>query len=384
MNNQGNNWNDYQNRGGDYYSEQEIKRTYTPEEAGHERRRKPVSRFRHRRRRPPNPGVVLILLVFAVVFGVCIYMLASGRSRPVAEEDFLQSQVSTNDSVALESGGNNKEQILTLTEAQVHTGDLILVNYAYPYTFPVDAEAEIMPVSTIKNDKYYVRDNTSKLRKSTVEKFNILTEAYYAATGFSSMQVNSGYRSYQEQVDLYDSYVASNGEEYAKAYVANPGYSEHHTGLAMDLNVYVKGEGIYYVESYDKCAWYRENCEQYGFILRYPAEKVYITGINHESWHYRYVGTPHSLIMEERDLCLEEYIDFLKSYTYEGTRLLYNTDVGASVPLEAGESFEKGILIYYVPAQEGETKCKVPTDCTYTISGNNVDGFIVTAEKKAS
>ncbi|GFI55712.1 D-alanyl-D-alanine carboxypeptidase [Clostridiales bacterium] len=383
MNNQGNNWNDNRSGGG-FYPEQEIKRTYTPEEAGHERQRKPVSRFRHRRHRPPNPGVVLILLVFAVVFGVCIYMLASGRSRPVSEEDFLQSAVSTNDSEASPIGGNNREQTLTLTEDQVHTGDLILVNYAYPYTFPADAEAEITSVSTFKNDKYYVRDNTSKLRRSTIEKFNILTDAYYAATGFSGMQVNSGYRSYQEQVDLYASYVSTNGEEYAKAYVANPGYSEHHTGLAMDLNVYVKGEGIYYVESYDKCAWYRENCEDYGFILRYPSEKVYITGINYESWHYRYVGTPHSLIMEERDLCLEEYIDFLKSYTCDGTRLLYNTETGTSAPLDVGESYEKGILIYYVQAQPGETKCTVPADCTYTVSGNNVDGFIITAEKKAS
>ena len=140
MNNQGNNWNDNRSGGG-FYPEQEIKRTYTPEEAGHERQRKPVSRFRHRRHRPPNPGVVLILLVFAVVFGVCIYMLASGRSRPVSEEDFLQSAVSTNDSEASPIGGNNREQTLTLTEDQVHTGDLILVNYAYPYTFPADEEA---------------------------------------------------------------------------------------------------------------------------------------------------------------------------------------------------------------------------------------------------
>lgn len=383
MNNQDNNWNNNQN--GDIYPEQEIKRTYTPEEAGHERRRKPISRFRRRRHRLPNPGVVLIVLVFAAVFGVCIYMLASGRSRPeLAETGSVQSVVSTNDSTASVGGANSRERILTLTEEQIHTGDLILVNYAYPYTFPADAEAEITPVSSLKNDKYFVRDNTSKLRKSTIEKFNILTEAYFAATEFSSLQVNSGYRSYQEQVDLYDSYVASNGEDYAKAYVANPGYSEHHTGLAMDLNVYVRGEGIYYVESYDKCAWFRENCESYGFILRYPSEKVYITGINYESWHYRYVGTPHSLIMEERDLCLEEYIDFLKSYTYDGTRLLYNAETGTSMPLESGESFEKGVLIYYVEAQEGETQCKVPADCAYTVSGNNVDGFIVTAEKKVS
>ena len=274
--------------------------------------------------------------------------------------------------------------MLVLSEEAVHTGDLILVNYAYPYTFPADAEEEITAVSAYKNDKYYVRDNNSKLRRSTIEKFNILTEAYFAATGFSSLQVNSGYRSYQEQVDLYAEYVATNGEEYAKAYVADPGYSEHHTGLAMDLNVYVPGEGIYYVESYEPCAWFRENCEDYGFILRYPSEKVDITGINYESWHYRYVGTPHARIMEEKDLCLEEYIDFLRSYTYDGTRLLYDADMGVTETLAPEEPFTEGTLIYFVPAEEGETRCRIPADCTYAVSGNNVDGFIVTAEKAAS
>ena len=384
MNDQGNNWRENGTSGGDFYSQQEIKRTYTPEEAGHGRRRRPVSRYRRRRRKSPNPGVILTVLIFAAVFGVCIYFLVSGRSSPVSGEDILSSEISTTENFEDGSDQAGREQVLTLSEEDVYTGDLILVNYAYPYTFPADAEAEIAPVSTYKNDKYYVRDNTSKLRRSTIEKFNILTEAYFAATGFSSLQVNSGYRSYQEQVDLYASYVDSYGEEYARAYVANPGYSEHHTGLAMDLNVYVPGEGIYYVESYEPCAWFRENCEDYGFILRYPSEKVDITGINYESWHYRYVGTPHSQIMEQRDLCLEEYIDFLRSYTYDGTRLLYNEDTGASETLAPGESFEEGVLIYYVSAEEGETQCPIPADCTYTVSGNNVDGFIVTAEKEAS
>lgn len=372
------------NSNGGFYPQQDVKRTYTPEEAGHERRRRPVSRYRRRRRRPPNPGVILITLIFAVVFGVCIYLLVSGRNKP--DQDLLSSGLETTENAQGENaaGKENLEQILTLSEEDIHTGALILVNYAYPYTFPAEAEAEITPVTTLKNDKYYVRDNTSKLRSSTIEKFNILTEAYFAATGFSSMQVNSGYRSYQEQVDLYADYAATNGEEYAKAYVANPGYSEHHTGLAMDLNVYVPGEGTYYVESYEPCAWFRENCEDYGFILRYPEEKVYITGINYESWHYRYVGTPHARIMEERDLCLEEYIDFLKSYTYEGTRLLYNQEAGTSAPLGPEETFDNGILIYYVEAEKGDTQCKIPAGCTYTVSGNNVDGFIITAQKKAS
>ena len=367
------------NSEGGLYPQQEVKRTYTPEEAGHGQRRRPVSRYRRRRRRPPNPGVILITLIFAVVFGVCIYLLVSGRNKP-EENVQSSSDIGIHQNVDGSGAGleENREQILTLSEESVHTGTLILVNYAYPYTFPKDAEAEITSVSSLKNDKYYVRDKASKLRKSTIERFNVLTEAYFAATGFSSMQVNSGYRSYQEQVDLYADYAATNGEDYAKAYVANPGYSEHHTGLAMDLNVYVPGEGTYYVESYEPCAWFRENCEDYGFILRYPEEKVYITGINYESWHYRYVGTPHARIMEERDLCLEE------SYTYDGTRLLYNLEADTSVPLAPEETFDKGILIYYVEAKKGTTQCKIPADCTYTVSGNNVDGFIVTAEKTAS
>ena len=381
--NERNNWNDHASANG-FYPQQEVKRTYTPEEAGHGRRRRPVSRYRRRRRRPPNPGVILIVLIFVAVFGVCIYFLASGRSAPAAGTDLLSTAESTGAGTGEESGLAGKEQVLVLSEEAVHTGDLILVNYAYPYTFPADAEEEITAVSAYKNDKYYVRDNNSKLRRSTIEKFNILTEAYFAATGFSSLQVNSGYRSYQEQVDLYAEYVATNGEEYAKAYVADPGYSEHHTGLAMDLNVYVPGEGIYYVESYEPCAWFRENCEDYGFILRYPSEKVDITGINYESWHYRYVGTPHARIMEERDLCLEEYIDFLRSYTYDGTRLLYDADMGVTETLAPEEPFTEGTLIYFVPAEEGETRCRIPADCTYTVSGNNVDGFIVTAEKTAS
>ena len=55
--------------------------------------------------------------------------------------------------------------------------------------------------------------------------------------------------------------------------------------------------------------WLRENCWEYGFIIRYPADKTAITGISYEPWHIRYVGTEHSIIMRNENLCLEEYID---------------------------------------------------------------------------
>ena len=372
--------NDRQNeRQENFYHENEIKRTYTPEEAGHDRRRKPVSRFRRRRRKPVNPGAVLLILIFVMIAGICIYMIAARQPNIAEGGDTSEDLALRPESTAPDPSA---ERFVTLSEEEIHTGDLILVNYAYPYAFPESAEAEIISVAKEKTDLYYVRDSASRLRSTTIARLNVLAEAYYDATGFSGLQVNSGYRSYQEQVDLYAEYTETRGEEYARAYVANPGYSEHHTGLAMDLNVYVPGEGVYYIESYEPCAWFREHCADYGFILRYPEEKVYITGINYESWHYRYVGTPHSLIMEEQDLCLEEYVDYLKTFTYDGNRLLFDPATGTSDTLAAGEAFERGTLIYYVPAADGETECRIPGGCTYTISGNNVDGFIVTAEKK--
>ena len=371
--------NDHWNEQNSFYHENEIKRTYTPEEAGHDRRRKPVSRFRRRRRQAPNPGVVLLILIFVMIAGVCIYMIAARQHNIANGEETSEFAADIPESTAPDP---NAEQFVTLSEDDVHIGDLILVNYAYPYAFPEAAETEIISVASEKSELYYVRDSASRLRSTTVARLNVLAEAYFDATGFSGLQVNSGYRSFQDQVDLYAEYTETRGEEYARAYVANPGFSEHHTGLAMDLNVYVPGEGVYYIESYEPCAWFREHCEEYGFILRYPEEKVYITGINYESWHYRYVGTPHSLIMEEQDLCLEEYVDYLKTFTYDGARLLFDPAAGTSRTLAAGEEFESGTLIYYVPAAAGETKCPIPGGCTYTISGNNIDGFIVTAEKK--
>jgi D-alanyl-D-alanine carboxypeptidase len=87
--------------------------------------------------------------------------------------------------------------------------------------------------------------------------------------------------------------------------VADPGTSEHHTGLAFD--VAVTGEASFGATKH--AIWLREHCWEYGFILRYPADKTAITKISHEPWHIRYVGTEHSLIMRDENLCLEEYIE---------------------------------------------------------------------------
>lgn len=125
--------------------------------------------------------------------------------------------------------------------------------------------------------------------------------------------VVSGYRSLQEQQNILDDkvqeyinqgYMRMVAEEMALQWVAQPGTSEHQLGIAVDINpdyTVTKGWGFY--------EWLLSNAHKYGFINRYPADKVEITGISNERWHYRYVGKEAAEIMYEENLCLEEYIE---------------------------------------------------------------------------
>lgn len=132
--------------------------------------------------------------------------------------------------------------------------------------------------------------------------------------GTSNWQISAGYRSVKYQQELWDNKVyeyrkqglSSSDAAIATAkYVAKPGSSEHHTGLAFDVTV--PGEQFPLTP---QSKWLAENCWDYGFIIRYTEEKQPITGINAEAWHVRYVGLPHSLIMRDNNWCLEEYLEF--------------------------------------------------------------------------
>ena len=89
--------------------------------------------------------------------------------------------------------------------------------------------------------------------------------------------------------------------------VADPGCSEHHTGLAFDLNV----PGAYFADT-AQYQWLSEHCWEYGFIMRYTDDKQDITGILGEEWHVRYVGVQHSMTIRQMGYCLEEYVDYLE------------------------------------------------------------------------
>jgi len=122
--------------------------------------------------------------------------------------------------------------------------------------------------------------------------------------GFSIRAI-SAYRSYQYQENLYQGYVNQDGKEKADTYSARPGFSEHQTGLVVDIDNFE----IPYTrfEETKEFGWMMEHAADYGFILRYPKGKENITGYTYESWHYRYVGCEVAKKMQELKLTFDEY-----------------------------------------------------------------------------
>lgn len=130
----------------------------------------------------------------------------------------------------------------------------------------------------------------------------------------------STYRTVEEQQQIWDDYEKKHGLEYTKKYVALPGTTEHHTGLAIDLSLKVNGK--YTWDSNELLAeektWKKIHklLSKHGFILRYPKEKESITGYNYEPWHIRYVGKIPARIIEKNSWTLEEYLTKFSAIIY--------------------------------------------------------------------
>lgn len=120
-----------------------------------------------------------------------------------------------------------------------------------------------------------------------------------------TLVVNSSYRTYEVQKEIYDDYEDNRGKDYADKYAARPDFSEHQTGLSLDI--FTPGANMSNFEETKAFAWLNENCYKYGFILRYPKGKEAITGYNYEAWHYRYVGNDLAKKVYDSGLTYDEY-----------------------------------------------------------------------------
>ncbi|WP_391370358.1 M15 family metallopeptidase [Lysinibacillus sp. KU-BSD001] len=165
--------------------------------------------------------------------------------------------------------------------------------------------------------------------------------------GVTNFIVNSSYRSDTAQQQLFDTMGAD---------LALPaGYSEHNVGLSVDI-----GSTTGKMEGSEEAAWLERHAARYGFILRYPPNKSHITGIQHEPWHFRYVGLPHSEIITKNDWTLEEYLSHLQQEKSITTRT-------------QGRAYK----VLYYDLQES-LQIPVPTTHSYKVSGDNRGGLIVT------
>lgn len=265
-------------------------------------------------------------------------------------------------------------------KASVNEGDLIVVNNDYEYKFPSSINLVEMWGKPGHNTNFVLGNGMTypsgakslELSKHIVTPITTMLADMKAAnstlTDTRRLLILSGYRTLEKQQDLYE-------KETVDGLTAKPGHSEHHTGLTFDIRINVKNQAnIEYLNAAEQ-AWIVQNCSKYGFILRYTDEKKDITGILNEDWHFRYVGVAHSTYMVEHDLCLEEYIAFLKDkHSY-----------GVNAPLNYSAE-GKDYTIYYFPAsvEKDITNVYVPATGHYEVSGDNMNGFIVTITNESN
>lgn len=185
-----------------------------------------------------------------------------------------------------------------------------------------------------EKDKYYETDlpmlvnPTNKIPDGFVPEVSMMSNGQYRFSSHAmaayeamvadawedgiSLWVVSAYRDNAKQQSNFDAKVKeyqSQGMDAQQAYAATaqliavPGTSEHSIGLAIDFNSLYTS-----FEETEAFRWLYSHCADYGFVLRYPKDKVEITGISYEPWHYRYVGTNHARVIMDKKICLEEYL----------------------------------------------------------------------------
>lgn len=383
------------------YRPQNMQNPNQPQRRPNPQQRPPESFTGRRRKRKVriNAGAVIFVLMIGVVIGVSAYQISKNADTVentdgqaqyesiiadaqsgVSGENVSETLTNTDENVSVEEDAGLYNTV-TVQTSTINEGNLVLVNYNYAYD-RID-DVELTNAYTERTGKIKVSSTTLGMEPEAFAALEELVAGLVADTGCDDLLLYSGHRTLADQQRIWDSNMTNYGEEYTKTYVAVPGHSEHHTGLACDLGFYTdEGASIPLVD-HEYGTWVWEHCTEYGYILRYPADKADITGIGHEQWHFRYVGLAHAYAVDALGLCYEEYVDALKGYTADTKMLHISADRELTdVNVTDLSTVSGGWLTYFVPASDAETTdIPVPSGdkyADYEISGNNVDGFIVT------
>ena len=324
-----------------------------------------------------RPKLVMSIFIVIILILVSFTVLIFGQ---------IFSKMSANDP------DNNKDQNITEQKfvqvykdsEDVHVGNLLLVSetfgYVYPsseeniikvYDFKHNSENDAQTKITMGGKKYATYSlgslaNSITLDETTLRQFNQMMLDYCGTLDLS---------------DLSDDATASNlnlawgysDEETLAEDVSKLGKTFYDHSLATTITLQRNSDSAKISESLLKSdfKWIYDNCYKYGFIIRYPDASEDKTGLNgSERVHLRYIGYEHAYYMNQNGLCLEEYLELIRTqYTYSGEHLTFTAD--------NGKSYE----VYYVASTGNPTSVSVPEGSNYSISGDNMNGFIVTITK---
>ena len=280
-------------------------------------------------------SIFVFLLLFGIIQLIICIVKVLNPPKVVKEKQVTARKISSNKDIKLKKLDNIDKEI-----------DYFNMNYLDKYVLYKEKNKEMPTKQVIKNvnmnldrdfyknpikarnlntniiivNKYYYLDNNyvpdnleSISTRFALSNMKMVKEAKKSFEEMASTAKKenlniiamSTYRSYEYQVNLYNRYVKNDGKEKADTYSGRPGYSEHQTGLAVD--VYNGKENYTNFGKTKEFEWMSKHAHEYGFILRFPKDKETETGYNYESWHYRYVGKEIAEYIKEHNISFEEY-----------------------------------------------------------------------------
>lgn len=237
-------------------------------------------------------------------------------------------------------------------------GFLQLINEQYLYGFKEEGIRVQLGDFRPKYKSYQLSKWTHELKLEAATALNQMMDDFYLVTGYTYLNINKAYYDFDSQKALFE-----------KGLTDTPaGASDWHSGATFRFNGYdAENDKSVNISNATEAQWLKEHAHEYGFIFRAPSNKKSIVGYV-EEWQLRYVGIAHATYMYENKLCLEEYLSKLAS-NHNGVSSAY------TVKCADGNTYQ----VYYVEApEEGTLRLPVPENRPYTISGDNMNGFIVT------
>ena len=257
---------------------------------------------RTKKRKLNKKKVAAVIILFIII----VLLIRKGTKHNKTVETATQTnsnKESSDNNITEEVQSNTTENNQSVETSKKKIDDWRLTLANYDNLLPEDFTVKVSNI-----------DKTRQFDSRAIDELNDMMNAM-KKDGVTNVWVQSAYRSVARQKELYDNSVKKylqqgktqeEAEKLTDEYINKPGSSDHNLGLAVDSN-YVDNK----FEKLDGFKWLKNNAENYGFVLRYPKDKEDITKIAYESWHWRYVGVEHAKKMNDLNMCLEEYIEYL-------------------------------------------------------------------------